>query len=96
MIVGVGRLWIFNFPLLLLTALGSIEVAAFGDTDAETGDEPAGADSSSSTFVFAFDLDLDLFLDTLRRERTDHGRFLMGSKGLAWGEEQELRDGGGG
>lgn len=74
MVIGVDRLRSFNFPLLLLTMLGMVAVAAFGDTDVGTVHKSAGADSSSSVLVFAFDLDLEIFLGPLRRERTDHGR----------------------
>lgn len=74
-VIGVGRLGIFKFPLMLLSVLGLVAVAAIGDTDVRTGNKLAGADSSSSVCIFVFDLDLDFFPGTLRRERTDHGRF---------------------
>lgn len=73
-LVGIGRLGIFNFPLLPLTVLGLVAVAVFGDA-VGTGNKPPGTDSSSSVFLFVFGLDLDFFPGTLRRERTDHGRF---------------------
>lgn len=73
--VGVGRFGILNFPLLLLAVLRLVAEAVFGDTDVGTEDKPAGADSSSSALAFVFELDLVFFLDTLRREKTDHERF---------------------
>lgn len=75
MLVGVGRLGVFNFTLLPLTVLGLVALAVFGDTDVGTGNKPPNADSSSSVSLFVSDLDLDFFPGTLRRERADHGRF---------------------
>lgn len=74
-VIGGGRLGFFNFPFMLLTVLGLVAVAAIGETDVRTGNKFAGADSSSSVYISVFDLDLDFFPGTLRRERTDHGRF---------------------
>lgn len=75
MVIGVGRLGVFNFPFMLLTVLGLVAVAGIGDTDVRTGNKFVGADSSSSVCILVFDVDLDFFPGTLRRERTDHGRF---------------------